>query len=170
MWCIAFHRHTGTTACPAIATDGYGGRCYNGAESLAKTEGAEQMTDRKVINSVLAPQAIGPYSQAVRTGDLIFVSGQIPLDPQTGELVAGDIGAQTERVLQNVQAILESAGSAMANIVKTTVFLADIGDFAAMNEAYGRFFPNDPPARSAFQVAALPKGARVEIEVVAQAG
>jgi 2-iminobutanoate/2-iminopropanoate deaminase len=128
------------------------------------------MTDRKVINSVLAPQAIGPYSQAVRTGDLIFVSGQIPLDPQTGELVAGDIGAQTERVLQNVQAILESAGSAMANIVKTTVFLADIGDFAAMNEAYGRFFPNDPPARSAFQVAALPKGARVEIEVVAQAG
>jgi 2-iminobutanoate/2-iminopropanoate deaminase len=128
------------------------------------------MTDRKVINSVLAPQAIGPYSQAIRTGDLIFVSGQIPLDPQTGELVAGDIGAQTERVLQNVQAILESAGSAMAHIVKTTVFLADIADFAAMNEVYGRFFPNDPPARSAFQVAALPKGARVEIEVVAQAG
>jgi 2-iminobutanoate/2-iminopropanoate deaminase len=128
------------------------------------------MTDRKVIHSVLAPQAIGPYSQAVRTGDLIFVSGQIPLDPQTGELVAGDIGAQTERVLQNVQAILESAGSAMAHIVKTTVFLADIADFAAMNEVYGRFFPNDPPARSAFQVAALPKGARVEIEVVAQAG
>jgi 2-iminobutanoate/2-iminopropanoate deaminase len=128
------------------------------------------MTDRKVIHSVLAPQAIGPYSQAVRTGDLIFVSGQIPLDPQTGELVAGDIGAQTERVLQNVQAVLESAGSAMAHIVKTTVFLADIADFAAMNEVYGRFFPNDPPARSAFQVAALPKGARVEIEVVAQAG
>jgi 2-iminobutanoate/2-iminopropanoate deaminase len=128
------------------------------------------MTDRKVIHSVLAPQAIGPYSQAIRTGDLIFVSGQIPLDPQTGELVAGDIGVQTERVLQNVQAILESAGSAMAHIVKTTVFLADIADFAAMNEVYGRFFPNDPPARSAFQVAALPKGARVEIEVVAQAG
>lgn len=122
---------------------------------------------RDVVSTADAPQAIGPYSQAIRTDQLVFLSGQIPLDPATGELVAGDISTQTRRVLQNIQAVLEAAGSSLAQVVKTTVFLADIGDFTAMNAAYAEFFPNDPPARSAFQVAALPKGAQIEIEVVA---
>lgn len=122
---------------------------------------------REVISTTGAPQAIGPYSQAIRTENLVFVSGQIPLDPATGDLVPGDIATQTRRVLQNIEAVLEAAGSSLARVVKTTVFLADMSDFAAMNAAYAEFFPGDPPARSAFQVAALPKGARIEIEVVA---
>jgi 2-iminobutanoate/2-iminopropanoate deaminase len=125
------------------------------------------MTTHKVIQTVLAPQAVGPYSQAIRTEGLVFVSGQIPLDPGSGELIEGDIAAQTRQCLRNIQAILEVANSSLAQIVKTTVFLADINDFAAMNAAYAEFFPNDPPARSAFQVAALPKGARIEIEAIA---
>jgi 2-iminobutanoate/2-iminopropanoate deaminase len=125
------------------------------------------MTTHKVIQTVLAPQAVGPYSQAIRAEGLVFVSGQIPLDPGSGELIEGDIAAQTRQCLRNIQAILEVANSSLAQVVKTTVFLADINDFATMNAAYAEFFPNDPPARSAFQVAALPKGARIEIEAVA---
>jgi 2-iminobutanoate/2-iminopropanoate deaminase len=127
------------------------------------------MTTQKVIQTVLAPQAVGPYSQAIRAEGLVFVSGQIPLDPGSGELVEGDIAAQTRQCLRNIQAILEVANSSLAQVVKTTVFLADINDFAAMNAAYAEFFPNDPPARSAFQVVALPKGARIEIEAMAAA-
>ncbi len=122
---------------------------------------------RDVIRTAGAPQAIGPYSQAIGVDQFVFVSGQIPLDPATGELVAGDISVQMRRVLQNVQAILEAAGSSLAQVIKTTVFLTDIGDFAAMNTVYAEFFAQDPPARSAVQVAALPRGAAVEIEVVA---
>ncbi len=122
---------------------------------------------RDVIRTAGAPQAIGPYSQAIGVDQFVFVSGQIPLDPATGELVAGDISVQMRRVLQNVQAILEAAGSSLAQVIKTTVFLTDIGDFAAMNTVYAEFFAQDPPARSAVQVAALPRGALVEIEVVA---
>ncbi len=125
------------------------------------------MTTHKVIQTVLAPQAVGPYSQAIHTEGLVFVSGQIPLDPGSGELIEGDIAAQTRQCLRNIQAILEVANSSLAQVVKTTVFLADINDFAVVNAAYAEFFPNDPPARSAFQVAALPKGARIEIEAVA---
>lgn len=125
---------------------------------------------RTAINAANAPAAVGPYSHAISTGQLVFVSGQVPLDPATKQLVEGDIGVQTRRVLENVQAILEAAGTSLAQVVKTTVFLADIGDFAAMNAVYAEFFPHDPPARSAFQVAALPLGARVEIEVIALAG
>ncbi len=123
--------------------------------------------NREVIHTVDAPQAIGPYSQAIGVDRLVFVSGQIPLDPATGELVADDISVQTRQVLQNVQAILEAADSSLAQVIKTTVFLTDIGDFAAMNTVYAEFFAHDPPARSAVQVAALPRGASVEIEVVA---
>lgn len=122
---------------------------------------------RDVIHTTGAPRAIGPYSQAIGVDRLVFVSGQIPLDPVTGELVAGDISVQTRRVLQNVQAILEAAGSSLAQVIKTTVFLTDMGDFVAMNTVYAEFFIQDPPARSTVQVAALPRGALVEIEVVA---
>jgi len=117
-----------------------------------------------------APGAIGPYSQAVLVegpARTLYCSGQIALDPATGELIAGDIIAQTERVMQNVEALLAAAGMTFANVVKTTVFLADLADFARMNEVYGRRFGAAPPARSTVQAAALPRGARVEIEVVA---
>ena len=114
-----------------------------------------------------APAPIGPYSQAIRAGGFVFVSGQIPLDPATGNLVTGDIKAQTERVLQNVKAILEDQKLTFANVVKSTVFLTNLGDFAGMNEIYAKYFTKDFPARSTIQVAALPKGAGVEIEVVA---
>lgn len=123
--------------------------------------------NRTVVSTPQAPQAIGPYSQAIRTDSLIFVSGQVPIDPATGELVIGDIVMQTRRVLENIQVILEAAGSGLSRVVKTTVFLTDLSDFAAMNTVYAGFFPVDPPARSTIQVAALPKGARIEIEVVA---
>jgi 2-iminobutanoate/2-iminopropanoate deaminase len=128
------------------------------------------MSERVVIQTSSAPQAIGPYSQAIQSGQFIFVSGQIALDPATGELIAGGTAEQTERVLHNARAILEAAGSSLAHVVKTTIFLADINDFAAMNEVYGRFFSSEPPARSAFQVGALPKNARVEIELIALKG
>jgi 2-iminobutanoate/2-iminopropanoate deaminase len=118
-----------------------------------------------------APKAIGPYSQAVAVdrGGLrtLYCSGQIPLDPATGELVPGDVTAQTERVLQNVEAVLRAANLSFAHVVKTTVFMTDLGEFAKMNEVYARRFPASPPARSTVQVAALPRGAKVEIEVVA---
>lgn len=125
-------------------------------------------TSIEEIRSDAAPAPVGPYSQAVAVGGLVFASGQIPLDPKTGKLVDGEIEAQTERVLENVKAVLEAAGTSLARVVKTSVFLADIGDFARMNAVYARYFPRDPkPARSTFQAAKLPAGARIEIEVVA---
>lgn len=120
-----------------------------------------------VVSTASAPQAIGPYSQAISTEQLVFLSGQIPLDPTTGDLVIDEIEGQTRRVLQNMQAVLEAAGSSLAQVVKTTVFLKDLSDFAAMNTVYAEFFSANPPARSTVQVAALPKGARIEIEAIA---
>ena len=124
---------------------------------------------KQIIATKAAPQAIGPYSQAVRVGQFIFTSGQIPLDPATGEFVAGGIAEQTEQVLRNLSAVLEAAGTNLSRVVKTTVFLADMSDFAAMNEVYGRFFGAEPPARSTVEAARLPRDARVEIEVIALA-
>ena len=122
---------------------------------------------KQVVCSNQAPAAIGPYSQGIKAGDFIFFSGQIPLDPATGELVSGGIEAQAERVLANMGALLEAAQLGFADVVKTTIFLADLADFAVVNEIYGRHFGTVPPARSTVQVAALPKGARIEIEWVA---
>jgi 2-iminobutanoate/2-iminopropanoate deaminase len=125
---------------------------------------------KEIIHTDHAPVAAGPYSQAVRTGNLLFLAGQVGLNPATGALVDGGIEAQTERVMQNLAAVLAAAGTSFANVVKTTVFLADIADFTAMNEVYGRFVMPNPPARSTFQVAALPRGAKVEIEMIAVIG
>jgi 2-iminobutanoate/2-iminopropanoate deaminase len=125
------------------------------------------MPSKQIIKPAKSAPAVGPYNHAVRIGDLLFCAGQIPLDPATGNLVAGDIKAQTERVLQNVQAILEDQKLKFANVVKSTVFLTNLADFAGMNEVYARHFTSDFPARSTIQVAALPKGANVEIEVIA---
>jgi 2-iminobutanoate/2-iminopropanoate deaminase len=125
---------------------------------------------KQIISANKAPQAIGPYSQAVKAGGFIFCSGQIAMDPELGELISGDIGAQTERVLQNLKAVLEAAGAELSQVVKCTVFLANMDDFAAMNEVYGRFFPEDPPARAAVEVSRLPKGVDVEIEALALVG
>ncbi len=122
---------------------------------------------RTIISTNKAPAAVGPYSQAVRCGDLIYSAGQIPLDPATGTMVEGDIEAQTEQVLCNLRAVLEAAGSDLAHVVKMTVFLTDFSDFMRMNGVYATFFENDPPARSAVGVAALPLGASVEMEAVA---
>jgi 2-iminobutanoate/2-iminopropanoate deaminase len=126
------------------------------------------MNEKLVAVSVSdAPKAIGPYAQAVKVGNLLYTAGQIPLDPATMKLVEGDIAAQTARVLENLEAILRGAGATLADVVKTTVFLADMKDFAAMNEIYAARFGAHRPARSTVQVAALPAGARIEIEVVA---
>ena len=125
---------------------------------------------RTAIRTPTAPAAIGPYSQAVRAGDLIFTSGQIPLDPVTGMLVDGDVGAQTRRVLDNLAAVLAAAGATFADVVKTTIYLVDMGDFAAVNAVYGERFAGAPPARSTVGVARLPKDARVEIEMIAVRG
>jgi len=124
---------------------------------------------REVVYTTGAPAAIGPYSQGIKVaaGKLVFTAGQIPIDPATGNMVAGDIKAQTRQVLQNVKAVLAAAGSSLEQVVKTTVFLTDLDDFAAMNEVYAGFFSENPPARSAVEVKALPKGARVEIETIA---
>lgn len=119
------------------------------------------------VYSEQAPAPIGPYNQAVRAGDYLFCSGQIPLDPATGELVSGDISAQTRQVMKNVAAVLSAGGAGFANVVKTTIFLLDMNEFAAVNTIYGEHFGTLPPARSTVAVAALPKGARLEIEVVA---
>jgi len=121
----------------------------------------------QVIATDEAPKAIGPYSQAIASGDLVFTSGQIPLDPKTQEMVKGDIRAQAERVMENLRGVLQAAGTSFGQVVKTTIFLADLADFAAVNEVYGKRFTGSPPARSTVQVAALPKGARVEIEMIA---
>ena len=123
--------------------------------------------NRRAVSTSAAPSAVGPYSQAIATGELVFCSGQVGLDPGTGELVDGGIEAQTERTLKNLEAVLDAAGCSLGDVVKTTCFLADIADFATFNAIYGRFFPDSPPARSTFQVAALPKGARVEVEAIA---
>ena len=122
---------------------------------------------KKIISTTDAPAAVGPYSQAVRVGNFVFCSGQIPLDPATQQMVAGDISAQTKRVLENVTAVLRAEGLAFENIVKTTIFLTNLNDFQTVNELYGSYFKSDPPARSTVQVSALPKGAHVEIEVIA---
>jgi 2-iminobutanoate/2-iminopropanoate deaminase len=124
---------------------------------------------KHTIQTGTAPAAIGPYSQAVIAGGFVFVSGQIPINPATGEFVPGGVAEQTEQVMRNLASILSAAGSSILDVVKTTVFLADMGDFAAMNEVYGRYFPEDPPARATVQAARLPRDARVEIEVVALA-
>ena len=121
-----------------------------------------------IVSTEKAPRAIGPYSQAVIAGDLIFTSGQIALDPGTQQMVAGDIRAQTERVMDNLAAVLEAAGVGFDSVVKANIFVVDLGDFATVNEIYGKRFPRSPPARSTVQVAALPKGARVEIELIAR--
>ena len=125
---------------------------------------------KRIIKTADAPQAIGPYSQAVVAGGLVFVSGQIPIDPATGEFIPGGIAEQTVQVLRNVSKVLEAAGTGLERVVRTTVFLADMNDFAAMNEVYASFFPDSPPARSTVQAAGLPRGARVEIDAIALAG
>lgn len=125
---------------------------------------------RQIIETERAPRAIGPYSQAVVAGGFVFASGQIPLDPQTGEFVAGGIAEQTEQVLRNLSMVMEAAGTELSRVVKTTVFLADMNDFAAMNEVYGRYFAEKPPARSTVEAARLPRDARVEIEAIALVG
>lgn len=125
------------------------------------------MDNKEVISTTEAPQAIGPYSQAVRVGSLVFVSGQIPVDPLTGEVVKGDIRAQTHRVLENLKGVLEAAGSSLEKVVKTTVFLANIGDYGAVNEVYAEFFSDSRPARATVEVARLPKDVGVEIEAIA---
>ncbi|HUE97143.1 MAG TPA: RidA family protein [Longimicrobiaceae bacterium] len=128
------------------------------------------MTKPRIVHTDVAPAAIGPYSQAVVYGGLVYTAGQIALDPDTGELAAGDVAAQTERVLRNLQAVLEAAGSTLAGVLKTTVFLRDMDDFGAMNEVYGRFFDEHRPARSTVEAARLPRDCAVEIECVAALG
>ncbi|HJX14821.1 MAG TPA: RidA family protein [Candidatus Deferrimicrobiaceae bacterium] len=122
---------------------------------------------REAVKTEKAPAAIGPYSQAIRSGGFLFCSGQIPLDPATGKMVEGGIKVQTERVLQNLEAVLTSGGASLRSVVKTTVYLVDLVDFPAMNGVYGTFFPENPPARATVQVAKLPAGALVEIDAVA---
>lgn len=125
--------------------------------------------DKEIVVTDRAPKAIGPYSQGVKAGGFVFFSGQIALDPATGELCAGDVVAQAEQVMENIGALLAAAGLAFANVVKSTIFLVNLADFARVNEVYGRRFPGDPPARSTVEVRGLPRGALVEIEVIALA-
>ncbi len=122
---------------------------------------------RTPVKTNRAPGAIGPYSQAIKSGGFVFASGQIAIDPRSGEFLAGTVSEQTEQVLKNLSALLEYSGSSLAHVVKTTVFLADMNDFAAMNEVYARFFSDEPPARSTIAAAGLPKNARVEIDAIA---
>jgi len=125
------------------------------------------MATKQIIKPAKSPAAVGPYNHAVRIGELLFTAGQIPLNPADGNLIAGDIKAQTERVLENLKAILEDQKLTFANVVKSTVFMTNLADFAGMNEVYAKYFTENYPARSTIQVAALPKGASVEIEVIA---
>ena len=122
---------------------------------------------RKAVSADGAPKAIGPYSQAIRAGSLLFLSGQIPIDPATGQMVEGDIAQQTHRVFKNLAAILDEAGASFDHVVRTTVYLADMNDFAAMNEVYGTYFSSPAPARATVQAARLPRDARVEIDLIA---
>lgn len=128
------------------------------------------MSVKETLHTELAPAAVGPYSQAVITGNLIFTSGQIALDPNTGKIESDTIEGQTEQVMHNLHCVLAEGGVAFDRVIKTTCFLADMNDFAAFNEVYGKYFPENPPARSCVQAAALPKGAKVEIEVIAVKG
>jgi len=123
---------------------------------------------KQVISTAQAPAAIGPYSQAIRSGNLVFVSGQIPIDPETGQVVEGDAAVQTGRVLQNLSAILQAAGSSLNRVLKTTVYLKDLTDFAPMNDVYARFFAEAPPARATVEVARLPRNVLVEIDLIAE--
>jgi 2-iminobutanoate/2-iminopropanoate deaminase len=123
---------------------------------------------RQAVSTPAAPAAIGPYSQAIRAGSLVFVSGQIPLDPETGKLIEGDVTQQTHRVFRSLAAILEAAGSSLDRVVRATVYLADMNEFAAMNDVYGTYFSSPAPARSTVQAARLPKDARIEIDVIAE--
>ena len=123
--------------------------------------------DKKIIKTHKAPQAIGPYSQAVKSGNFIFASGQIPLDPVSGEMAENDIKKQTERVMENIKGLLESENLTMANIIKTTCFLTDMANFAAFNEVYATYFPENPPARSTVAIKSLPKDALIEVEIIA---
>ena len=125
---------------------------------------------KQVISTEMAPGAIGPYSQAIKTGNMIFCSGQIPIDPATGEFVSQDVSEQTEQVFKNLTAVLKAAGASLDDVVKTTVFLADMGEFAAMNDVYSRHFVDNKPARATVQAAKLPRDARVEIECIAVVG
>jgi 2-iminobutanoate/2-iminopropanoate deaminase len=122
---------------------------------------------KQIVSTPHAPAAIGPYSQAVRAQGFVFLSGQIPLDPATGQMIEGDIVAQTKRVMENLDAVLSAAGTSFGKVLRATIFLVDLGDFAKVNEVYGGYFPSEPPARATVQVAALPKGARVEIDLIA---
>ncbi len=124
---------------------------------------------KKIVSTTEAPAAVGPYSQAVRIGPMLFTAGQIPLDPKSGQLVSQDVGEQTRRVLDNLTAVLKAENMDFSNIVKTTVFMTNLGDFQTMNEVYASYFTDQPPARSTVQVSALPKGAQVEIDVIAAA-
>ncbi len=125
---------------------------------------------RHTIATDRAPKAIGPYSQAVISGGFAFLSGQIPLDPATGQVVEGDIAAQTERVIESLKAVLEACGSSLAQVVKTPVYLKDLGDFPGMNEVYARYFPESPPGRATVEVSRLPRDARIEIDAIAAVG
>lgn len=125
---------------------------------------------KQIIQTTDAPQAIGPYSQAVRIDNLVFLSGQIPLDPATGKIVEGDITVQTRRVMDNLGAVLRAAGASFNDVVKTTIFLADLGHFAKMNEVYGGYFTSEPPARATVQVGALPRNVLIEIDMIAHIG
>lgn len=125
---------------------------------------------KEIIKTESAPDAIGPYSQAIRAGGFVFCSGQIPLDPRTGQFIPGGIQEQTEQVLRNLMAVLEAAGTSLDRVVKTTVFLSNLNDFGAMNEVYGRFFKESCPARSTIEAGRLPRDARIEIEAIALAG
>jgi 2-iminobutanoate/2-iminopropanoate deaminase len=122
---------------------------------------------KDIVQTDSAPKAIGPYSQAIRAGGFLFVSGQIPIDPTSGQFVSGGIAEQTEQVMKNLSAVLVAAGSGLDRVVKATVFLADMDEFVAMNEVYGKYFSSDPPARATVEVARLPRDARVEIDVIA---
>jgi len=133
----------------------------------AQRQGHESRVVKEAISSAGAPKAIGPYSQAVRAGQLLFLSGQVALDPATGQMVEGGIAEQTRRVFENLAAVLAAAGRSFADVVRTTVFLADMNDFVAMNEIYGQYFKEPYPARATVQVARLPKDARVEIDLIA---
>lgn len=147
------------------------GTMRRGAANVASIDPSARMMlqadmKKSIVSTDKAPKAIGPYSQAVRMGDLMFISGQIPLDPATNQSVTGDIKAQTRRVLENIRGVVQSQGLAMDDIVKTTVYMTDLGQFAEMNAVYGEFFPTNPPARATVQVSRLPKDALVEIEAV----
>jgi 2-iminobutanoate/2-iminopropanoate deaminase len=125
---------------------------------------------KEIVATEEAPKAIGPYSQAVRVGSLVFLSGQIPLDPSTGEISGADVAEQTRRVMENLRAVLHAAGVGFSEVVRSTIYLTDLRDFAKVNEVYGSYFPTEPPARATVQVAALPRGASVEIDMIAHRG